>query len=241
MNFIKIIQFYILLNPFFIGISYGQKVYSETGNASYYASNFHGKKTASGEKYDMNMLTAAHNSLPFNTYVKVTNLSNNKCVVVKINDRGPHSKNRIIDLSSAAAKKINLIQSGVARVKIEVLPSPEEKNIEEKEEEKDKIATTTEVTKLDNLKNDRLYTISGTEVKCKGYVVQLASFSDTEKLNIQIEKMKPHINTLYVETAKVNSTKVYRILSGNFSTKESAQKELEKLQSIGYNGFVRKF
>ena len=90
------------------------------GVASYYSSDFHGKKTANGERFDMYDLTAAHKTLPFNTKVKVINLKNNKSVVVRINDRGPFKKGRIIDLSLGAAKKIKLIETGTAEVKLEI-------------------------------------------------------------------------------------------------------------------------
>jgi rare lipoprotein A len=93
----------------------------ETGTASFYADEFNGKKTANGEVYNMNDLTAAHPSYPFNTLVKVTNLSNNKSVEVRINDRMPDFKGRIIDLSYAAAKKIEMINSGIQEVKLEVI------------------------------------------------------------------------------------------------------------------------
>lgn len=91
------------------------------GNASYYGKKFHGRKTASGETFNMYELTCAHKTLPFNTRVKVTNLSNKKSVIVRVNDRGPFVAGRIIDLSYAAAQKIDLIAAGVTRVKIEVL------------------------------------------------------------------------------------------------------------------------
>jgi rare lipoprotein A len=93
--------------------------FRQTGMASYYAKEFDGRKTASGEPFDMRDFTAAHQTLPFNTRVKVTNLSNNRSVVVRINDRGPFKKNRIIDLSYAAAEKIGLVAAGTAEVTIE--------------------------------------------------------------------------------------------------------------------------
>ncbi|WP_457638322.1 septal ring lytic transglycosylase RlpA family protein [Oceanithermus sp.] len=95
--------------------------YVEVGIASWYGPNFNGKKTASGEIYDMNALTAAHRTLPFGTLVQVTRLDNGASVVVRINDRGPFKKNRIIDLSYAAARQIGLIKSGTALVRIEVV------------------------------------------------------------------------------------------------------------------------
>jgi rare lipoprotein A len=93
----------------------------EEGMASYYADEFHGRKTSNGEVFDMNSLTAAHRSLPFNSKVKVTNLDNGLSTVVRINDRGPFVEGRIIDLSLAAAKAIGMIGAGTARVTLEVI------------------------------------------------------------------------------------------------------------------------
>jgi len=94
---------------------------TEEGVASYYAEEFNGRMTSSGEKYDMNQMTAAHRTLPFNTRVRVTNESSGQSVVVRINDRGPFKNDRIIDLSLAAAKSISLITTGTAMVRLEVL------------------------------------------------------------------------------------------------------------------------
>ncbi|MGD2245380.1 MAG: septal ring lytic transglycosylase RlpA family protein [Candidatus Aminicenantes bacterium] len=93
----------------------------QEGIASWYGSDFHGKSTSSKEVYDMNDLTAAHDTLPFGSYVMVTNLSNKKSVVVRINDRGPYIEGRIIDLSYAAAKALDMVDRGIVRVRIEVL------------------------------------------------------------------------------------------------------------------------
>lgn len=94
---------------------------SETGMASYYNDKFEGRPTASGEPYKQNKMTAAHRTLPFKTRITVTNLSNQKTVVVTINDRGPFVKERILDLSKAAAIKLDYIDQGVTKVKWEVL------------------------------------------------------------------------------------------------------------------------
>lgn len=92
--------------------------YVEQGTASWYGKQFHGNKTAIGETYDMYAMTAAHKTLPLPSYVEVINLDNNKRVTVRLNDRGPFYKNRLIDLSYAAADKLGMIQSGTARVEI---------------------------------------------------------------------------------------------------------------------------
>jgi rare lipoprotein A len=89
------------------------------GKASYYANRFHGQRTASGEHFDRMDYTAAHRSLPFGTKVRVTNLANGRQVLVKVNDRGPHMKNRIIDISQAAAREIGINDHGIGNVRIE--------------------------------------------------------------------------------------------------------------------------
>ena len=89
--------------------------------ASFYHSKFHGRKTSSGEKYDQDKMTGAHNGLPLNTWIRVTNIRNGRTVVVKINDRLHHRNERLVDLSRSAASKLGYIGRGLARVKIEVL------------------------------------------------------------------------------------------------------------------------
>jgi rare lipoprotein A len=98
-----------------------RSLHARVGTASWYGPGFHGRRTANGEEYNMHALTAAHRTLPFGTRVSVTNLSNGRSVVVRINDRGPFVKNRIIDLSHAAAERIDMIGSGTARVRLRVL------------------------------------------------------------------------------------------------------------------------
>ncbi len=95
------------------------------GKATYYASYFHGRRTASGEVFSNNKFTAAHRTLPFGTFVTVTNLSNGNTVQVKINDRGPHNKAFIIDVSQAAAKELGFYKKGVTNVEISYLSPPE--------------------------------------------------------------------------------------------------------------------
>jgi rare lipoprotein A len=92
-----------------------------TGIASYYADKFDGRKTANGEIFNQKLLTAAHKTLPFGTIVRVTNLRNNKQVVVRINDRGPFIEGRVIDLSLAAAREIDMVRDGIVKVKVEII------------------------------------------------------------------------------------------------------------------------
>lgn len=98
--------------------------YTEKGTASWYGPGFHGKRTANGEVYDMDELTAAHKTLPFDMIVEVHNLDNGEKVRVRINDRGPFVRGRIIDLSRGGAKKIDMLGTGTARVAIKVVAGP---------------------------------------------------------------------------------------------------------------------
>ena len=91
------------------------------GKASYYSSDFHGRKTANGEIFNMYEKTAAHRTLPFNSIIQVRNIENNKSVIVRINDRGPFHNDRIIDLSYQAAKEIDMIEKGVVDIEIKII------------------------------------------------------------------------------------------------------------------------
>ncbi|MEM1058384.1 MAG: septal ring lytic transglycosylase RlpA family protein [Verrucomicrobiota bacterium] len=94
---------------------------SYTGKASFYGGKWHGRKTANGEIYNQNSMTAAHKTLPFNTRVRVTNLNNDRSVVLRINNRGPYIAGRIIDVSVAAARQLQMVNAGVVPVRVEVL------------------------------------------------------------------------------------------------------------------------
>ena len=99
-----------------------EPAYQEQGMASWYGPGFHGKTTSNKEVYDMYDMTAAHRTLPFGTHVMVTNLQNGRSVTLRINDRGPFVKDRIIDLSYAAALQLDMLAPGVVKVRVEVLP-----------------------------------------------------------------------------------------------------------------------
>ncbi len=110
---------------FFLSITFSMLAFTtmaqEFGMASYYADQYHGKKTASGELYDKNKMTCAHKSLLFGSIVRVTRLDNNKSIEVRVNDRGPYIKGRIVDLSGIAAKELGIVKIGESKVKVELL------------------------------------------------------------------------------------------------------------------------
>lgn len=116
--------FYVLLLLSFLGNNPASAQLlgkEEQGTASFYAQMFNGRKTSCGEKFNHKELTAAHRSLPFNTMIEVTNLSNNRSVIVRVNDRGPYHHTRLIDLTRAAAEHIGILRSGIANIKLRVV------------------------------------------------------------------------------------------------------------------------
>lgn len=119
----KLLIKYIVLTLLFAFSSpaYAKNKKIQIGKGSWYGKKFHGRLTANGERYNMYDLTAAHKTLPFGTMVKVTNLRNKRSIIVRINDRGPFVKGRIIDLSYLAAKKLRYVNKGVEKLKVKVL------------------------------------------------------------------------------------------------------------------------
>ncbi|WP_298737221.1 septal ring lytic transglycosylase RlpA family protein [uncultured Chitinophaga sp.] len=116
---VKHILYIPLLAACLLSLNACSRKITESGKASYYADKFEGRRTASGETFHQNAMTAAHRTLPFGTKVKVINLANGRSVKVRINDRGPFAQGRIIDLSKKAARKLGIISTGVAPVEIQ--------------------------------------------------------------------------------------------------------------------------
>ncbi len=127
--------------------SFGISSLEEMGKAGYYADSLHGRKTASGEKYDKNDFTCAHKSLPFGTKVRVTRLDNKKTVVVRVNDRGPFVDGFVVDISRAAAEEIGLVRDGVTRVKVEVIEASTKARVAAETDGNTKLLTAREATK----------------------------------------------------------------------------------------------
>ncbi|MEX2478577.1 MAG: septal ring lytic transglycosylase RlpA family protein [Gracilimonas sp.] len=176
----------------------------ENGMASWYGPNFDGKLTANGEVYDMNGVTAAHRTLPFETILLVENLDNGKTVQVRINDRGPYAKDRIIDLSKGAAERVDMIGPGTARVRLYLLEG--------------------------DLENSRV-----TDLKVPTYTVQLGSY----KSHNQAQKQSVDIEGSRVEEISASGNTIYRVYFGTYTDPEDARKEMERLNSMGFAGFVK--
>jgi rare lipoprotein A len=130
------LSFYFALTLLFLGTSlWASNAKEEYGIVAYYADNLHGRKTASGEKYNKNEYTCAHKTYPFGTRLRVTRLDNDQSVIVRVNDRGPFKEGHVVDISRAAALEIDLITKGKARVKVEPIDEVDDEDAEEFEEE----------------------------------------------------------------------------------------------------------
>ncbi len=185
------------------------KGFRQKGVASWYGTKFHGRKTANGETYNMYAMTAAHKTLPIPSYVRVTNLNNQRSVIVRINDRGPFHGNRIIDLSYAAAAKLDIIQTGTGYVEIEALePGPQQ------------VQAQKQFMPDNALKGD--------------FYLQLGAFR--EKFNaLQLQRKVAGISTekTAIQTAKHPTGVVYKVLLGPFQSESRAQQISEKLLAMG--------
>jgi len=189
------------------------------GVASWYGHPFHGRRTSNGEVYDMDTLTAAHQTLPFDSLVRVDNLDNGKSVKVRINDRGPFVKNRIIDLSRAAATAIGMIGPGTARVQLAILEMGEH-------------AMSGPITATGGL----------AESPCEGggyFAVQVGSFSDLDNAQRMRGKVGLAYGAAAIHRATADGKPVYRVLLGRFSSKDSAGDAVKKLAKDGLDSFVK--
>ncbi|WP_026462041.1 septal ring lytic transglycosylase RlpA family protein [Adhaeribacter aquaticus] len=237
MRITKLHYVFSLLFILFIGLS--EAVFAqETGNiqkgsATWYGSRYHGRKTSSGEIYNKNQMTAAHPTLPFDTKVKVTNLDSDKSIIVRINDRGPFGgKGHIIDLSEAAAKKLDVFRDGYAQVEVEILTLPESTEAEDATP----VLVTPEqfVTKADSLG-------SSASISTPYFIIQAGAFADETNAILQSEKLKALDVNLPVALTEelVKGKKVHRVVAGKFTNRAQAEQFKSKLQKKGISGMVK--
>lgn len=179
----------------------GDKAYKVTGKASWYGKQFHGRKTASGERYDMFAMSAAHPTLPIPSYARVINKANGKSVIVRINDRGPFHKGRVMDLSYAAASKLGIVQAGSATVEVErVMPQTGGVNELAKN------------NRPQQLLNDPVY-------------LQLGAFSQLSNAEARLRDMMRQLeDNLDGKLTIVNSEGIYKVRLGPFANREEANK-----------------
>ncbi|AWD32728.1 Endolytic peptidoglycan transglycosylase RlpA [Candidatus Kinetoplastibacterium sorsogonicusi] len=177
--------------------------YKNIGMASWYGPKFHGRKTSNGEIYDMYAMTAAHKTLPIPCYVKVTNINNNKHIIVRINDRGPFYKDRIIDLSYTAAYKLDLIEKGVGKVLIEKI----------------------------NTKNCNLQQ-NNKSIKNNLYFLQIGAFKMKENAincKMQLETKLKNLSSKNINVE--NSDQCFRVKIGPYNDKEIAISDMNNIKN----------
>jgi rare lipoprotein A len=259
--FHKIIIIFLIINSS-IEV-YARETKKFTGEASYYADKFSGKSTASGELYNPNLHTAAHRTLPFHTLLKVTNKKNNLSVIVRVNDRGPHVKKRIIDLSKIAAEKIQLLEDGLANVELTLigpgfagteptqnqntptklestdLSTPEKEKTPFKSDS-EKIIFNTEKFGYRNRNADStkkfFVDMSGFEVSPKGYGFQIGAFSLQENAyNLGKKANKLGISPIIIEFVKVKDDYFHRVIIGDYNNLEDAYSSSEIIVQKGFS------
>ncbi|MDH5612635.1 MAG: septal ring lytic transglycosylase RlpA family protein [Gammaproteobacteria bacterium] len=207
--------------------------FSENGLASWYGTKFHGQRTSSGEPYDMYAMTAAHKSLRIPTYVEVTNLSNNRKAIVKVNDRGPFHEGRVIDLSYAAATKLGVSETGTAPVTIRVIESvkAEDVTLAEALVKAGEADTVIDQVISKSIVEPPIEAFSGDQ-----YYVQVASFSNEENaLKMLNDLRNKEFKSVRIHVEGERDKLLYRVRIGPVPTALVAESLVSKLKKINHN------
>ncbi len=208
--------------PYKIGKNWYQPLahaqgFNQRGRASWYGRDFHGKKTANGEIYNMYAVTAAHKTLPFGTYVSVRNLENNRKIEVRINDRGPFVRGRIIDLSYTAAKKLGIVGPGTADVEIIALGTPNRSDISKN--------------------TGQSYTPSN--YYQGNFTIQIGAFSEWTNAERLRKKLARSYENVHITAYFDGNNTFYRVRAGRYSNLEQADRNEEFMIQNGYkNAFA---
>lgn len=217
-------------NPYKVaGVWYYPKeepYYDETGYASWYGKDFHGKLTANGEVYNMNALTAAHKTLPMPSYVKVTNLENNRSIILRVNDRGPFVAGRLIDVSRRGAQLLGFQKQGVTRVRIQA--SDERGRIARGPSSRQVVRARQQSSQAEN--NQAAPAVAVTET----HFVQIGSFSSQENATIQANQLRKSGHPARVQRQEQNGRTFWRVRIGPFLERLLAQDKLDRVVADGF-------
>ena len=210
--------------------------YEETGMASWYGDFDHGDLTANGEIFDENIMTAAHRTLPLPSIVKVTNLSNGKSLIVRVNDRGPFARNRIIDLSKKAAEELGFKNQGTAKVHVKILVDESLKLKEASQKRGVHLAQAApkKVTPTPEASVPTTKDIQIVSPLQQGYFIQIASFRAYKNAEDLVKKLSSNYENLTVYEVNLKGTLFYRVVVGPLTTRNAA---LEKQRQLLKNGF----
>ncbi|ROS01367.1 rare lipoprotein A [Sinobacterium caligoides] len=214
------IQYSVLASP---------KGYKERGGASWYGAKFHGRKTSNGETYNQYAMSAAHKTLPIPCYVKVTNLANNKQVIVRVNDRGPFHSKRIIDLSYAAAIKLGYVDKGVAQVEVEYVDPDQWQR-----EQAAKARAKTQVKATPVTAGAVAHATAKPVAKAQPYL-QIAAVSNRASADKLAASIRPLVSEpVQVSATQSGTTTLYRVRVGPLSSRQTAPAIQAKLQAAGF-------
>lgn len=209
--------------------------YTETGIISYYPYKFN-RSTASGEAFNSQDFVAGHKRIPFNTKVRITNMNNGKSVEVRVNDRGPYAYGRIMDISEAAARKIDLLATGTAKAKIEVIAEPNgNTSAKTKEPPKENNTPTLTASNETNYQVGSTYSRWGKLQSPKGFTHQVGSFfelSQARQHYKRLELLGFKDEKIFIQTGWRNDKKVFNILIGEFANKPDGENLKQKLQNV---------
>ncbi len=211
------------------------KGYKEEGYASWYGKDFHGKRTSSGTPYNMHAYSAAHKTLPIPSYVKVTNLENGKSLILRVDDRGPFVKNRIIDLSYTAAKELDVLRHGTARVRVEAVAPYQSLNNEKRPpsitdiqmpQSKEEIAQVAPIAPAPTPQPTPIITPPATTPLSGNFALQLGSFSNESNARAYRNSLEASLNQ---PTEVLYHNGLHRVILGRYPTHQAAKEAGERL------------
>jgi rare lipoprotein A len=207
----------------------------QIGYASFYSDYFHGRKTASGQLFDNRKLTCAHRTLPFGTMLKVINLENDKSIIVRVTDRGPYAKGRVIDLTKEGARQLDFIKKGIAKVRIEV-----QNHLEDVFEDMDVTSDIDTIFTGSSSPGDiQPLEIIVDSVFFQRYGIKVFTFDNADRANEEAKKLE-RLYQFSVQVIEVQMQKgmLYRVCVGNFETRDDAQKAADIIKVKYPKSFV---
>ncbi len=233
--------------------------FTQEGMASYYANEFEGRTTASGERFSHKKATCSHMSIPFGALIKITNLENNTTAIVRVNDRGPFVPDRIVDVSQSVAERLGMIGKGTVKVRIEVVDNngysiqkaepvqqsqkPEIPVVtnQPKVEKETAITKKTETTEKveEKKKETELFTLKVEASEAKGFSIQIGSYKElVNVLRIAADIQNTTKKETKIQVTTINGEKIYRLMVGSFSNRKEAETAKEKIAIVYKDSFI---